>query len=190
MATHDDNKRAAQQDLLRELRELQNVLNTEAEQIIPVLKDVVGAPPRTKPQHKSTCEIPDSGSRGRAEKDIAVPDPDNDGDSSGDTEQTAEYRRDSDLVRQKEPAKPPPFALVSSRALDYDTSTAESLVEDGLAEALQSLTREMDDEALRLVDELIAEHAAIIRQELSMKLNEKNSELRAQLAANRAGNGQ
>lgn len=190
MATDNDNKRAAQRDLLRDLRDLHSVLAAEAQQAIPVLHDVVEAPAATKRgDAANSCTSGSDPSDCAGGSTVAR-------SASMDTPlphrsiKPVERGRDDGPAPDQEQVKPSPFELVGGRAADYDTSTAESLVDDGLAQALQSLTSAMDDEALRLVEELIAKHAEIIRQELTVKLKEKNRELRAELIAHQAGDGQ
>ncbi len=179
-----------QQNLLQELRDLQAVLDAETGNAIPVLSDVVAASPAAAAAISST------------EGDAEEPTPNYDNiDSSAptlgdgipvsdrvaaeaDTGQTTTEAAANDSATEpplitKEPAKPAPFALIESSAEEYDSSAAESLIEDGLHDALKSLTVQMDDEALRVVEELIAEHAELIRQQLKLKLAAKSEQLSA-----------
>ncbi len=217
MPAHEEDKQSIQKKLLQELRDLQDVLNAEADDAIPVLSDVI--------------EVSSTGDSAYAESEIdsddATPDVElNDEDdgiplllldddvpvldsiaADADADHSAAESAANDATAESLPppslkkvekvekvektTKSAPFAFVDSTADDssndssidssseYDSSTAESLIEEGLHEALQALTAQMDDEALRLVDQLVAEHAELIRQQLKLKLAVKNQQLRA-----------
>lgn len=190
MPANEEDKQSVQKNLLQELRDLQAVLDAETVDAIPVLSDVVAV--------SSAAEAAITAD----EKDIDAANPNNESDIELNSIPKLEDRvaasdsvgSDADSKRSsaandpaaesqpiaKETAKPAPFALVDSNTDEYDSSAAESLIEEGLNEALAPLTKQMDDEALRLVDDLVAEHAELIRQQLRLKLAAKSKELQAE----------
>lgn len=191
MPANDDDRESVQKDLLQELRDLQTVLDSEADDDIPVLSDVVQV------QHTPSAETLVTEDLDAV--DALLDDAPNTADDSipvlesvakdhgedNNSAQPAANEQSLDQLLAAEASKSAPFALIDSPGQDYDSSAAESLIEDGLNEALQPLTEQMDDEALRLVEELVAEHSELIRQELNLRLDAKSKQLRAEPAAQR-----
>lgn len=189
MPESEEEKQSMQKNLLQELRDLQAVLDVETADAIPVLSDVVGA--SSAPEAVITTDEKDADETlsnddsnnehsGIPQLDDRVPLNDSVAADAGSKQSSAAKDSAPELQdTTEEKAKPAPFALIDSNPQEYDSSAAESLIEEGLNEALTSLTEQMDDEALRLVDELVAEHAELIRQQLELKLAAKSEELQA-----------
>lgn len=191
MPANDDDRESVQKDLLQELRDLQTVLDSEADDDIPVLSDVVQV------QHTPSAETLVTEDLDAVDAllddapytaDDSIPVLESVAKDDGEDNNSAEpaaNEQSLDQLLAAEASKSAPFALIDSAGQDYDSSAAESLIDDGLNEALQPLTEQMDDEALRLVEELVAEHSELIRQELNLRLDAKSKELRAELTAQR-----
>ncbi len=191
MPAHDKAKPSAKSDLLQELRDLKNVLATEADDAIPTLSDVVQIP--NQPATDADTNEPNAADAivdaAPNSSDDGIPVLDRvDGEAGVNHDSAAEPVQSLDQLLSAKAENMAPFALIDSATDDYDTSTAESLIVEGLNEALLPLTEQMDDEALRLVDELVAEHAELIRQELTQRLHAKSQELRAELARQQGDN--
>ena len=181
-AHEEEDKQSMQKNLLQELRDLQSVLDADNDDDddIPVLSDVIDDSPANDTSAATgdtdvSAAAPDDEQNhdddGVPLLDDSVPVLDNVAEST-----TNESSAESPAVEEKV-TRPSPFALVEGASNDYDSSAAESLIEEGLTEALQPLTAQMDDAALRLVDELVAEHAELIRQQLKLKLAAKSQQL-------------
>lgn len=181
MPANNDSKQAAQRDLLDELRDLKSVLDSEADDAIPVLSDVVQVADKPQGEAPTAAESPDAVDttlKDAHDSSDDIPVLDNataEAEAEAAEPKTSEQSLDQLLAAE---ATTSPFALVDTATFDYDSSAAESLIEDGLNEAVQPLTQQMDDEALRVVEELVAEHAEIIRQKLTQRLEAKSKELR------------
>ncbi len=191
MPANEEEKQSIQSNLLQELRDLQAVLDAETADAIPVLSDVVGVSSSdeatvTKGEKDADETTPNDDSSnqhsGIPQLDDRIPESDSATEDAGSKQSSAT----NDPTPEPQPiteeiTKPAPFALIDSNTEEYDSSAAESLIEEGLNEALtSSLTEQMDDEALRLVDELVAEHAELIRQQLKLKLAAKSKELQSE----------
>ncbi|MGI9286225.1 MAG: hypothetical protein ACR2P1_12625 [Pseudomonadales bacterium] len=188
MPAHDETKESVQQELLQELRDLQTVLDSEADHDIPILSDVVQVqhPPATEAlvttDDLDTVDAIVKDELNSGEDGIPVLESETMDNSVGNSSaEPAAEEQSLDQLLAAEASKSAPFALIESAGQDYDSSAAESLIEDGLNEALQPLTEQMDDEALRLVEKLVAEHSELIRQELNLRLDAKSKQLRAEL---------
>lgn len=191
MSAHDKDKPSAKSDLLQESRNLKNVLDTEADDAIPTLSDVVQIP--NQPATDADSNKPDAADSildtAQNSSDDGIPVLDRvDGETGVNHDSAAEPVQSLDQLLSAKAKNMAPFALIDSASDDYDSSTTESLIVEGLNEALLPLTEQMDDEALRLVDELVAEHAELIRQELTQRLHAKSQELRAELARQQGDN--
>ena len=207
MPAHEEDKQSIQKNLLQELRDLQDVLNAETDDDIPVLSDMIEVSSADE-----TAQAADEIDSVDATHDVEQNNEDDNVpllmvdddvpvldsfavDTDADHSAAANDAAVESLPIAETASKPAPFALVDEPADDssyspsdgssdgavrhYDSSAAESLIEEGLQEALQSLTAQMDDEALRVVDELVAEHAELIRQQLRLRLAAKHGELNA-----------
>ncbi len=191
MSAHDKDKPSAKSDLLQESRNLKNVLDTEADDAIPTLSDVVQIPnqPATDADRNKPDAVDSILDTAQNSSDDGIPVLDRvDGETGVNHDSAAEPMQSLDQLLSAKAKNMAPFALIDSASDDYDSSTAESLIVEGLNEALLPLTEQMDDEALRLVDELVAEHAELIRQELTQRLHAKSQELRAELTRQQGDN--
>ena len=176
---------------LYESRNLKNVLDTEADDAIPTLSDVVQIPnqPATDADRNKPDAVDSILDTAQNSSDDGIPVLDRvDGETGVNHDSAAEPMQSLDQLLSAKAKNMAPFALIDSASDDYDSSTAESLIVEGLNEALLPLTEQMDDEALRLVDELVAEHAELIRQELTQRLHAKSQELRAELTRQQGDN--